>query len=222
MTDDPNLEDEVADEGALEHDEGGYEDFGAAADPAAILAEASLERMHRQAYWHHNSKQLFSFLFANCFFFAGTLAVWNRAVPGEAGDPSLYINGLDTIRGSVIFALSLYGFWTAVFNLWHGQMKVWPYLLNAVLALWIGIGGIAAGVGGERWDAAKAWLGEQTSKKLLDDITVPISVIAPGFWLLSIGGLIVVWVIIQGLLKGQQSVKASGASESGGSSRRRR
>jgi hypothetical protein len=239
MTDDPSMDDDLlADETAAQEPavepEGGFEleeqdapdEYGVPGadvgdmDPEAILAEAALERMHRQAYWHHTSKQLFAFLFANCLFLAGTLVAWTRAVPGVQGDPSLYITGLDTIRGSFIFALAIYGFWTAVFNVWHGQMKVWPYLLNAVLALWIGIGGFVAEIGSERWDQAKAYL-DTHNHSFLENATVPLSVVAPGFWLLAAGGLIVIWIILHGLLGGRQAVKAQ-AAEGGGSSRRRR
>lgn len=230
MTDDPNLEDDVqADE--LEQDAEAYEaELGAAGDgavdAAAIMEEAKHERLHRQAYWHTQSKQLFAFLVANCMFFASGFAAWTRAGYNEDGsavpvDPSLFITGLDTIRGSLIFALALYGFWTAIFNIWHAQMKVWPYLLGAVLALWVGIGGIMSGIGGEQWERSKLYLESLESKTMMDDMLTPLGVVAPGYWLCAIGGLIVVWVIVMGLVQGGQSAKSS-ASESGGSGRRRR
>jgi len=224
MSDDPNLDDDLsADDGGM--DDAADDAFEAAGvDTHAILAEASMERMHRQAYWHGTDKQLFTFLFANCLFFAGTLVAWMRSAPGDpAGDPSTYVTGLHTIRGGFIFALSIYGFWTAIFNVWHGQMKVWPYLLNAVLALWVGIAGFAHTIGGEEWDKAKNYLETLESKKMLDDILVPLSTVAPGYWLLSLGGVIVVWVIINGLMKGSASAKgAAPAAETGGKPSRRR
>ncbi len=230
MTDDPNLADDSLDEapGAAEEalaeiDAAFDEEAGVDVDTGALLAEASMARIQRQAYWHGNQKQVFAFLFANCLFFAGVLAAWVRSTPGDpAGDPSTYINGLDTIRGSFIFALALYGFWTAVFNLWHGQMKVWPYLLAAVLSLWVGIAAFAQTIGGEEWDRARAYLDTLESKTLMDDILVPLSTVAPGYWLLTGGGLIVVWVIVGGLMKGSQQSKAGLAREAGSSGRRRR
>lgn len=225
MTDDPNLEDDVHVEDAAEEayeataDEGGF-------DAAAIMEEAKTERLHRQAFWHTQSKQLFAFLFANCMFFASAFAAWTRAGYNEDGsavpvDPSLMLTGLDTIRGSLIFALALYGFWTAVFNIWHAQMKVWPYLLSAILGLWVGIGGIMAGIGGEQWERSKVYLESLESKTLMDDMLTPLGVIAPGYWLCAVGGLVVVWVIVMGLVQGGQSAKAA-AQESSGSGRRRR
>lgn len=224
MTDDPNLEDDVHDEAAEEAYEATADEAGV--DAGAIVAEARIERLHRQAYWHAQPKQLFAFLFANCMFFASGFAAWTRAGYNEDGsavpvDPSLLFTGLDTIRGSLLFALSLYGFWTAVFNIWQAQMKVWPYLLGAILALWVGIGGIVAGIGGEQWERSKLYLENLESKTLMDDMLTPLGVIAPGYWLCAFGGIIVVWVIVMGLVQGGQSAKSS-ASESGGSGRRRR
>lgn len=230
MTDDPNLEDETMDEAhsaaedaMSEIDAAFDEEAGVDVDTGAVLAEASMERIHRQAYWHGNQNQMFAFLFANCLFFAAVFVAWMRSAPGDpAGDPSTYVTGLHTIRGAFIFALSLYGFWTAVFNLWHGQMKVWPYLLNAILALWVGIAGFAQTIGGEEWDKAKEHLKTLDSKTFKDDMLVPLSTVAPGYWLLTFGGLIVVWVIINGLMKGSQTSKATTAREADSSPRKRR
>jgi hypothetical protein len=192
-------------------------------DTTEILMHASMDRLHRQAYMHGTSKQLFTFLFANCLFFAGCLVAWTRGTPGDPpGDPSTYITGLHTIRGAMIFALSIYGFWTAVFNIFNGQMKVWPYLVSGVLALWVGVGAFAHGIGGPAWKKAGEHLDSLESKKVLDDILVRFSVIAPGFWLLTMGGLIVVWVILSGLMKGAQQSKEAATADSGGSGRRRR
>jgi hypothetical protein len=234
MTDEPEmqepLEDPVAepvDDVELPDDDLPYEvpaDDGD--DTAAILATAQLDRMGRQAYWHGTSKQLFAFLFANCLFFAGVLVAWTRtgSVPGDPpGDPSTYITGLHTIRGAFIFALALYGFWTAAFNIWHGQMKIWPYVLNAILALWVGIAGFRHSIGGEEWARAREYLdNEDIGKPIADYLTVPLSTVAPGYWLLTFGGLIVVFVIVNGLLHGSKQVKAAAAAQGGGSRRRRR
>ena len=230
MTDDPQLEDDMPVEPTTGMEEGAGEElldeeFEGAIDTEVILAEAALERMHRKAYWHSNQKQLFMFLFANCLFFASAFAAWTRAAPGEAGDPSVYLRGLDTIRGSFIFALSIYGFWTAVFNIWHAQMKIWPYMLGAVLALWVGVSGFMQSIGdsNEQWKQAGVYLDGLESKKMLDDILVRLSVVAPGFWLLTVGGLVVVWVVVNGLMHGSQQSKAEApAADGGGSTRRKR
>jgi hypothetical protein len=228
MTDEPQMDDPIEDpelDAEEAHDEPFDDDMdfdGEDLDTEEVLMAAGLDRMHRQAYWHGTSKQLFTFLFANCLFFAGCLVAWTRAAPGENGDPSTYITGLHTIRGAFIFALSIYGFWTAVFNLYSGQMKVWPYVLNSVLALWVGVAGFAHGIGGEAWKKAGEYLDSLESKMVLDDITVRLSVIAPGCWLLTLGGVLVLWLILSGIMKGAQQSKAGEPAEAGGSSRRRR
>ena len=236
MTDDPNLEDDMpmeADE-AFDADDQPFEgELQAEIDTAALLAEATEMRLLRKAYWHANQKQLFAFLFANCLFFASAFVAWTRPLYqlGDDGqwmvtmlDGPTFVTGLDSIRGAFIFAFSVYGFWTAVFNIWHAQMKIWPYLMGAILALWVGIGGFMRGVGGEQWDNAKAYLdsGQFGSKSMFDDLTVPLGVVAPGFWLLTLGGLVVIWVIINGIMQGSASAKAAAAEESQSSGRRRK
>ncbi len=126
----------------------------------AAAHQASLEA---RATWSLVHRELFVFLFANILFFVGVLAAWSRMSAGlvsSAEDPTTWvanqINGLDTIRGTIIFALSLYGFWTIVFNIWYRQLKIWPFLINALLALWVGIPAFTSGIGSARWDAAKA------------------------------------------------------------------
>lgn len=226
MSDEPEMQADPIDEPEGTADDMPYDEpEGELDETAAILAESQFDRMRRQAYWHGTSKQLFAFLFANCLFFAGVLVAWTRSVPGDPpGDPSTYITGLHTIRGAFLFALAIYGFWTAVFNVWHGQMKIWPYVLGAVLALWVGIAGFVHTIGSEEWDRAREYLNSEAfgSKTLFDDLTVPLSTVAPGYWLLTFGGLVVVFVIINGLLHGSKSAKAAAAESGGGSSRRRR
>lgn len=189
-----------------------------AAEHAEALAEARAERLARQAFLFGVDKQLFTFLFANCLFVAGALSSWGRNPAWLDG--ASYRDGLDTIRGALIFGFGLYGFWTAYFNIYGGQMKVWPYLINALIALWAGIGGIMGAVNGPGWDAAGKYLETPgLQKMLLDDITVRLSVIAPGYWLITLGGIMVLWVILSGLKKGASSAKT--AAPSGGRSRRR-
>ena len=189
-----------------------------AAEHAEALAEARAERLARQAYLFGVDKQLFTFLFANCLFVAGALACWGRAPAWLDGHPVR--DGLDTIRGALIFGIGLYGFWTAYFNIYGGQMKVWPYLLNAILGLWAGIGGIAGAMKGPMWDEAAKYLKTPgLSKNKLDDLTIQLSVIAPGYWLITLASMLVLWVILSGLRKGRSSAKAESAASGG---RRRR
>lgn len=231
MTDDEELMDDAQEALQDEIDEAveeAVEDFvqgedAVAAEHAEALAEARAERLARQAFLFGVDKQLFTFLFANCLFFAGALACWGRVAVWDGGVPIR--DGLDTIRGAMIFALSIYGFWTAYFNIYGGQMKVWPYLINALIALWAGIGGIMGAFAGNPspWDKAGAYLDTPGLKKiLLDDITVRLSTIAPGYWLVTLGGVIVLWVILSGLKKGASGAKSARAAAGGAGGRSRR
>jgi hypothetical protein len=184
------------------------------------LTEAREDALRTRASWSLIHKELFAFLFANCIMFAGSVVAWSAATPGLPAQPSEFITGLDTIRGSLIFALALYGFWTCVFNIYHRQMRVWPFLLNAILALWVGIGGIVGAIGSDRWKAAEAAVEARESTTLADKVLTPLDTIPPGFWLLAFGGVIVLVVLIRGIVSGAQQAKESAARAP--ASRRRR
>ena len=55
------------------------------------------------------------------------------------------LNGLVTIRGAFMFAIALYGIIVALFNLIHRRMIVWPFFLNGVIALEVGLTSMSAG-----------------------------------------------------------------------------
>lgn len=207
MSDDDVIHDEGMDEGS----DGGFQDAGDGYSEAheAALAEAQAERLTRQAFLHGVDKQLFTFLFANCCFFAAAFVSWERGAPGTDVDPSTLVAGVHTVRGAVLLALSLYGFWTCVLNIFHGQMKIWPFLWSAVIGATVAIGGIGAGI--DRWDAVAKHLSTFSSKALLDDITHRLAAIAPGAWLCTIGAFLVFWVLLTGLMKGRASGKAAPA-----------
>ena len=185
----------------------------------AALAEAHQRNLGARAWWSLVHPELVVMLLANCFFFAGALVAWDRTLAWDA-NPVRAFTGLETIRGAVIFALSIYGFWTLVFNIWYRQLKIWPFLINGLIALWVGIGGILATVGSARWDGASAWLEKQTSS-YLDVVLAPLSSIAPGFWLLTAGGALVLITLLKGIMGGRAQVKAQ-AREGAGKGRRRR
>ena len=125
---------------------------------AAAVEEANADRFARQAFLFGVDKQVFTFLFANCLMFAGVLATWYRVAPGETYNAQYSINGLGSIRGTLIFALCLYGFFAAVLNIFYGQMKIWPYLAAAILSVWVGLGGIKNALSSENLDAVSAKL----------------------------------------------------------------
>ena len=203
------------------------EDFYGDEDPAVqwegALADAHGESLAAKAWWSLVHKEQMTLLFANILFFVGVLAAWSRAVPGDVVNPANYVHGLDTIRGALIFALALYGFVIIYVNIRFRQTRVLPIFLNALFALWVGIPGFTRMFGSESWDKAKAYvdvLKQTQSVSILDNALIPLSAIAPGYWMLTAGGLLVLLVLVRGVLAGASSVKAQ-KREAAGSRRRR-
>lgn len=203
------------------------EDFYGDDDPAVqweeALGEAHRDGLAAKAWWSLVHKEQMTLLIANILFFVGVLAAWSRAVPGQVADASTYIHGLDTIRGALIFALALYGFFTIGVNLRFRQTRVGPFLINALFALWVGIPGFTRMIGSAEWDQARAHvelLKQTEGVSLLDGFLIPLSAIAPGYWMLTAGGLLVLLVLVRGVLAGASSVKAA-QREAAGSRRRR-
>ena len=96
-------------------------------------------------------------------------------------------------------------------------------MLNALIALEVGITGIKSVLGAEGGarDMAKAYLDQDgVPKTMLDDVTVPLSAIPPAYWMLTLGGMIVLIVIINGIMSGAKKVKMAQAEEGGGRRRR--
>jgi hypothetical protein len=203
------------------------------------LADAREDRFRARAAWSLVDRPLFAFLFANCLFFAAALGSWTTRIPDvKPGKDQTWAElaaqhalsevwGLETIRGVLIFALAIYGFWTAVFNIWHRQMKLWPYLLNALLAEWVGIQMILGNISGPTADAMKKALDAKASPTLMDSILYRLGVVPPAAWALVFGGIIVFVVLIRGIMEGGKKVKAraaeaGGAPDADGGRRRRR
>lgn len=193
-----------------------------------LLYEAEAGRRRAAASMSLVHKEHFGFLLANCLFFAGSLAAWTRAPYGDAVNGGQLMHGLDTIRGAAIFALSIYGFWTTAIGLYTKRTLVWPFLLNALLGLWVGLGGVIKGLGGPAWDRAYQVLKdpEKTpSYSALDQALAGIGTISPGFWMLTGGSLLVLFMVVKGIVSGAAQSKAGaaeGEDESGEGRRRRR
>jgi hypothetical protein len=210
MSDDATTRDEASEEAPLEGDEAGAEMSAEAAEAAAAeaKAEAHEDRVRTKVAWSLVQPQVFALLLANCLFFAGVLAAWSRPIPGAAWDPTLVSNGLHSIGGSIIFTLSIYGFWTCVFNIWRHQAKIWPFLINALIGLWIGVGAIASTVGSDAWDQAIKNLEAKAGASLADELTWRMATVPPGKWLLTLGGVLVLILLIRGVMSGAASAKA--------------
>ena len=208
MSDDDNHDDGMIDDPEFDAAEMDHDGDDIQDSHEMALAEASAERLTRQAFMHGVDKQLFSFLFANCMFVAGALACWEYAPFWEDATPSNLIHGLDTIRGTFIFGLAIYGFWQCYLNIFHGQMKVWPFLINALVALTVAIGGISDGI--NRWGEIGEQLKTLESKLLLHDVSYRLDAIPPGAFILAIGSFLVLWIILTGLMRGKAASKGGG------------
>lgn len=215
---------QAAEEEILEAAEDFYGDEDPVVQWEGALADAHGEGLAAKAWWSLVHKEQMTLLFANLLFFVGVLAAWSRAVPGDAANPANHIHGLDTVRGALIFALALYGFVIIYVNIRFRQTRVLPIFMNALFALWVGIPGFTRMIGSAEWDQAKAHVEhlKQTvgGVSILDDFLIPLSAIAPGYWMLTAGGLLVLLVLVRGVLAGASSVKAQ-KREAAGSRRRR-
>lgn len=178
----------------------------AAGSAEALLQEAEMGRRRAVAAMSLVHKEHFALLFANCFFFAGSLAAWSRAEAGGETSTGALLHGLDTIRGAAIFALAMYGFWVSAVGLYTKRTVVWPFMLNALLALWVGLGGVIAGFKSEGFD--KAMENVPAGSSYLSKYLAGPGSIAPGFWMLAAAGLLVIFLILKGLLGGASKSKS--------------
>jgi hypothetical protein len=188
-----------------------------------LLEEAEANRRRANAAMSLVHKEHFAFLLANCLLFAGSLAAW-RALPyGENIAGGNLTTGLGTIRGSLIFALAIYGFWSLGIGLYTKRTVVWPFLLNMLLGLWVGLGGVIRGIGSTEWHYAYKVLNDPektTSYTKLDETLAGLSTIAPGYWMLTCGSMLVLFIIVKGIVGGAAKGKKPAAE--GGPERSRR
>ncbi len=216
---------EQVSEGAPMGEEPIAEAEGEAAPPGGtaeeLLYEAEAARRRAAASMSLVHKEHYAFLLANCLFLAGALAAWSRAPYGEAVNGGQLMNGLDTIRGAAIFALSIYGFFTTAIGLYTKRTVVWPFMLNALLGLWVGLGGVIRGCGGDAWDHAYEVL-KKTEHSHLDKALAGLGTIAPGFWMLAGGSLLVLFIVIKGIVGGAAQALAGAGDEGEAEGRRRR
>lgn len=220
---------EQNDESTLPEESLAGDDGAGAAPPGGtaeeLLYEAEANRRRALASMSLVHKEHFAFLFANCFFLAGSLAAWTRAPFGDAVNGGALMHGLDTIRGAAIFALALFGFIVSFLGFYTKRTVVWPFLLNALLGLWVGLGGVVKGIGSEAWDTAYKNLKDPTKfseYSKLDEALAGLSTIAPGFWMLTFASLMVMFLVIKGIVGGASKSKAGAAEGEGTGGGRRR
>lgn len=77
-------------------------------------------------------RQYFFFLFASLAIAIGCLLPWERTYE------LMNLRGVDSISGGLLFVLAAYGVISAVWNIYHRKMIVWPVLLAALDGLAFG------------------------------------------------------------------------------------
>ncbi|HVG92810.1 MAG TPA: hypothetical protein VND21_00050 [Planctomycetota bacterium] len=172
---------------------------------------------HTGIAWGTVHKEHWLFVFCSVLIAVGCLASWNgRSPAGVVGDP---ITGLDTIRGTIMLAIAAYGLITGVFNILYRRMVLWPFVLNAFLALWVGLGGLASAYGGTIW---KAW-SEREGLNITERYLGGLRAVPPGFLLLAFAGILIIFRMIAGILSaaGKGKAKAAPPARKTSSMRRR-
>src|SRR5205085_5631065 len=120
-----------------------------------------------------------------------------------------FTNGMTTLRGPIILALAVYGIFVAIFNILNRRMVMWPFLINCMLCLWVGISGIGAAAESPAWEA---WTKKFANLGMLslDHIMGQFRAIAPGMFVLTLAGVLIAISFLKGIVAGF----ASGAAKS--------
>jgi hypothetical protein len=121
------------------------------------------------------------------------------------------MNGTNTLRGSIILAIALYGIIVGIFNALHRRLVMWPFVLNGFLALWVGLGGVIAAMGSSTWGHWKEWA---QGKSVLEKYVGAVRAIPPGMLLLALVGVISVLKLVAGIVAAAGKSKGAAAATS--------
>ena len=184
---------------------------------------------HVAISWGTVHKELYLFLLCSILIAVGCLASWTGRMPVKANGvwttlattvgPAM--NGLDTHRGTLMFAVALYGIVAGFMNILYRRMVVWPYLLNSLLALWVGIGGLTSVMGSDAWNA---W-GEQfkvTGGTMTEKFFGGFRAVPPGFLLLTLAGFMIMARLLGGIVAAATKPKEAAPSADEGRLARRK
>jgi hypothetical protein len=169
--------------------------------------------------WGTVHKELYLFLLCSILIAVGCLASWTGRVPlkdaaghltGATGYIGREMTGLDTIRGTVMFAIAVYGVLAGMMNILYRRMVVWPYLLNALIALWVGVSGIASAIGGDAWSL---WGKYGEGKSLTEKWFGGFRSIPPGMLLLALAGFVIMARLLGGIVSAATAGKGGGQAD---------
>lgn len=117
------------------------------------------------------------------------------------------VNGLATIRGSFMLAIALYGIVVALFNVLFRRMIVWPFFLNGVIALEVGLVGISRSMSSVAWEL---WTKRSDGMGMVEEKLGRWRAVPSAHLLLTLAGGIVLIQLIKGVVGGF----AAGAAKS--------
>jgi hypothetical protein len=164
---------------------------------------------HVALAWRTVHKEHFLFLFTSILTAIGCLVSWSGRHPDI---PSAFTNGMTTLKGPVILGLAIYGIFVAIFNILNRRMVMWPFLLNCLLCLWVGITGIGNAAASPAWDA---WVEKYKNLGMLslDHMMGQFRAIAPGFFMLTLAGALIAISFLKGIVAGFASGAARGKAK---------
>jgi hypothetical protein len=130
------------------------------------------------------------------------------------------ITGLDSLRGTLMLAIAIYGVFIAVFNLLYRRLVMWPFVVSGMLALWTGLNGVFAATSSAAWARWGTWA---EKRSLSEQLLGKIRAIPPGHLMLTIAGVVLMIKLIGGILAVATKGKPDGGgSKDAGASRRGR
>lgn len=182
--------------------------------PCAYCGTPIHEQCHRCVHcgghvgiaWKTVDPELYGLVFSSVLIGVGSLGSWSQHRPSD-------FHGTDTIRGTAMLALSIYAVIQGMLSIYHRRHVIWPMLLNAILALWVSIGGIVDVTKSEAWKAAQAKV-EKGGVSLLENyVGWWLRQIPPGFLLLVAGGGLIAILLIKGLVAGAGTAAAKAKAE---------
>ncbi len=172
----------------------------------ALLAIARLRKAARAGAPQSpaGSKESFRLLFGASFVVAAGFAVWQRAT---VYDGHVEVTGFDSVSVSLLFAFGLYSFVVGIANVVSGRMVpgMPAAFIAGVCGLWFGIRGFLTTWqqnGCLGWDQVGKNIAGTPDEGILTQVRLWLGQFAPGPWVATIGGLVIVLVFLKGILAG--------------------
>ncbi|MDH3590933.1 MAG: hypothetical protein OER88_03590 [Planctomycetota bacterium] len=165
-------------------------------------------------------KEHFTILLGAALVVAAGLAVWERG--------TIYgveVRGTQSILRTFMLGFALYTVAAGIANIATGRLRgMGTTFVTGVMALWMGVKGFLAfnDVDGFKgWQETEQFLKEHGGSNFQRQIEHYLSQWAPGVWLATVGGALILWVFLKAIIGGGKK-KAPAPAPARSSSRRRR